>query len=199
MGGEEGRKEKEGREEIVGREEEDEGGAEEWACWLLHHPVNWGQYDGNKLHNEAWRQLWKCVQEATLYPSDWIFYFYFIFFFFRTSQQSGRFGNLARVTLKIKYAQADQAANLWDPGVFFWCDVTALNFLEVTCQSSGVGGCDDGFVQRSLLTLRGSFQQGREMKQQNVRPWLPSRKTSVFWYRFGVAFLHNDWTQDGPL
>ena len=146
------------------------GEPEEWACWLLHHPVNWGRYDGNKLHNEAWRQLWKCVQEATLHPSDGFFFF---FFPPRTSQQSGRFGNLAGVAPKIKHA-----TNLWDPGVFFsfWCDVTALYFPRGHLSIKWSGR------QRWRVCLASLLQRGRRIKWQNACLWLPSRETSAFWY-----------------
>lgn len=48
------------------RKRRSSGGA--GACLLLHQRVHRGQYDENKLHNEAWRQQKKCVQEATLSP-----------------------------------------------------------------------------------------------------------------------------------
>lgn len=112
MGGEEGRKEEEGREEIVGREEEDEGGPRSEladCCIIL---LTEGNMMGISCIMKRGGSCENVSRKLPCIPPIGFFYFYLFIFFFRTSQQSGRFGNLARVTLKIKYAQADQAANL---------------------------------------------------------------------------------------
>lgn len=110
-------------------------GVKEWSCWLLHQPVNRGQYDENKLHNEAWRQPWKRVQEATLSPP----------MDFQTSQQSGRFGILVHMTLEIKKTCRQMELFVFRILVYFRCDVSVLHFL---CDYLSLKRCCDVFFRR---------------------------------------------------
>lgn len=83
----------------------------------MHQPVNRGQYGENKLHNEAWRQPWKRVQEATLSPP----------MDFQTSQQSlAGFGILVHTTLEIK----KKNLLVFRIRVYLWRDVSALHVLS---------------------------------------------------------------------
>ncbi len=62
-----------------------------------------------------------------------------------SEQQSGRFGILVHTTLKIKDAQADETANLQDPGLFLVpCSCTALPRVHPSIKRCG-RRCDVDF------------------------------------------------------
>lgn len=78
----------------------------------MHQPVNRGQYDENKLHNEAWRQQQKGVQEATFSPPLWCL---------KIHQRCSLEGLTSPFTRHrgLNDAQADETVHLQGPDVFW--------------------------------------------------------------------------------